>query len=83
MKKQLKFFFLCYICEPKIKININEIGNEVKFNNLIYDSMDGFIKSKQLSIIILPAFYKGKDINNENIIIKSQVLGKDYILPGD
>ncbi len=45
--------------------------------------MDGFIKSKQISIIILPAFYKGNDINNESIIIKSQVLGKDYILPGD
>ena len=83
IEKTAEIFFLCYICEPKIKININEIGNEVKFNNLIYDSMDGFIKSKQLSIIILPAFYKGKDINNENIIIKSQVLGKDYILPGD
>ena len=83
LEKTSEIFFLCYICEPKINININQIGKEVKFNNLIHDSMDGFIKSKQNSIIILPVFYKGKDINNESIIIKSQVLGKDYVLPGD
>ena len=49
---------------------------------MIHDSMDGFVKSKQFSIIILPMFFKGKEATNESTIIKSQVLGKDYILPG-
>ena len=38
--------------------------------------MDGFIKSKQFSIIILIMFFKGKEATNESTIIKSQVLGK-------
>jgi len=75
------FFFLCCICYPQIKININQIGKKVKFNNRIHDNMDGFIKSKQFSIIILIMFFKGKEATNESTIIKSQVLGKDYILP--
>ena len=82
LEETSKIFFLCYICDPQIKININQIGKEVRFNNMIHDSMDGFIKSKQSSTIILPMFYKGKEATNESTIIKSQVLGKDYILPG-
>ena len=82
LEETSKIFFLCYICDPQIKININQIGKEVRFNNMIHDSMDGFIKSKQSSTIILPLFYKGKEATNESTIIKSQVLGKDYVLPG-
>ena len=82
LEETSKIFFLCYICDPQIKININQIGKEVKFNNMIHDSMDGFVKSKQFSTIILPTFFKGKEATNESTIIKSQVLGKDYILPG-
>ena len=82
LEETSKIFFLCYICDPQIIININQIGKEVRFNNMIHDSMDGFIKSKQFSTIILPMFYKGKEATNESTIIKSQVLGKDYILPG-
>ncbi len=83
LEETSKIFFLCYICDPQIIININQIGKEVRFNNMIHDSMDGFIKSKQFSTIILPMFYKGKEATNESTIIKSQVLGKDYILPGN
>ena len=82
LEETSKIFFLCYICDPQIIININQIGKEVRFNNMIHDSMDGFIKSKQFSTIILPMFYKGKEATNESTIIKSQVLGKDYVLPG-
>ena len=81
LEETSEIFFLCYICDPQIKININQIGKEVRFNNMIHDSMDGFIKSKQSSTIILPMFYKGKEATNESTIIKSHVLGKDYILP--
>ena len=82
LEETSKIFFLCYICDPQIKININQIGKKVKFNNRIHDNMDGFVKSKQFSIIILIMFFKGKEATNESTIIKSQVLGKDYILPG-
>ena len=70
------FFSLLYM------LSTNQIGKKVKFNNRIYDNMNGFVKSKQFSIIILIMFFKGKEATNESTIIKSQVLGKDYILPG-
>ncbi len=83
IEKTSEICFLCYISDPIINISINQIGKEVKYNNLIHDSMDGFIKSKQNSTIILPMFYKGKEATNESTIIKSQVLGKNYVLPGN
>ena len=76
--KTFEIIFFCYISDPIISIDISQIGKEVKYNNMTHDSLDGFIKSKQISTIILPTFYKGKISTKNSMLVKSQVLAKDY-----
>ena len=76
--KTIEIIFFCYISDPIISIDISQIGKEVKYNSMTHDSLDGFIKSKQLSTIILPTFYKGKVSTKNFMLVKSQVLAKDY-----
>ena len=78
INKTFEIFFYCYISDPVINIDMTQMGKEVNYNNMIYDSLDGFIKNKQISTIILPNFYKGKIYNKSNILIKPQVLANDY-----
>lgn len=70
--------FLCHICQPKIYIDLKQIGKEVLYNASTHDALDGFIKYAQKCIIILPAFYKGYPFSKDNIIVKSQVLACNY-----
>jgi hypothetical protein len=76
--KTYEIIFYCYISDPIISIDIPQIGKEVKYNSMTHDSLDGFIKSKQISTIILPTFYKGKVSTKNSMLVKSQVLAKDY-----
>ena len=76
--KTIEIIFFCYISDPIISIDISQIGKEVKYNSMTHDSLDGFIKSKQMSTIILPTFYKGKVSTKNFMLVKSQVLAKDY-----
>jgi hypothetical protein len=77
LKKTLEIFFLCYISDPVIIFDLNTIGERILFSNTKNDSIDGFIKTKHESLLILPAVYK-ISINQENMLIKSQVLPLDY-----
>ena len=76
--KTFEIIFFCYISDPIVSIDISQIGKEVKYNSMTHDSLDGFIKSKQISTIILPTFYKGKVSTKSSMLVKSQVLAKDY-----
>ena len=76
--KTFEIIYFCYISDPIVSIDISQIGKEVKYNSMTHDSLDGFIKSKQLSTIILPTFYKGKVSTKNSMLVKSQVLAKDY-----
>ena len=76
--KTFEIIFFCYISDPVVSIDISQIGKEVKYNSMTHDSLDGFIKSKQISTIILPTFYKGKVSTKNSMLVKSQVLAKDY-----
>ena len=78
MNKTLEILFYCYISDPVINIDMAQIGKEVKYNNMMHDSLDGFIKNKQNSTIILPNFYKGKIESKNTILIKPQALANDY-----
>ena len=78
MNKTLEIIFYCYISDPVINIDMAQIGKEVKYNNMMHDSLDGFIKNKQNSTIILPNFYKGKIESKNTILIKPQALANDY-----
>ena len=76
--KTYEIIYFCYISDPIVSIDISQIGKEVKYNSMTHDSLDGFIKSKQVSTIILPTFYKGKVSTKNSMLVKSQVLAKDY-----
>ena len=76
--KTFEIIFYCYISDPIVSIDISQIGKEVKYNSMTHDSLDGFIKNKQISTIILPTFYKGKVSTKNSMLVKSQVLAKDY-----
>ena len=76
--KTYEIIFFCYISDPIVTIDISQIGKEVKYNSMTHDSLDGFIKSKQISTIVLPTFYKGKVSTKNSMLVKSQVLAKNY-----
>lgn len=78
LKSSFSVVYMCYICDPKIYIDINQIGKSVKYNNTTHEALDGFIKQEQNCTIILPAFYRGYPFSKDNIIVKSQVLADDY-----
>lgn len=76
-----EIFFCCHISDPPILFDINTIGQKVIFNNIKYDSLDGFIKLKKDCLIILPTCYKTNANQNESNFIKPQVLPLDYEFP--
>ena len=76
--KTYEIVFMCYICDPEIFIDVNQMGNYVYFNSVTHDPIDGFIKPTQSSFIILPAFYKGLIPSKNTMIVKSQVIAEDY-----
>jgi hypothetical protein len=76
LKKTASLCLLCFLSEPQIHLGIDEIGLEVKFNSLVHDALDGFVKAGQTSYVLLPAFYKKE--SKDNMIVKMQVLSENY-----
>jgi hypothetical protein len=81
LKKLSEISFFCHISDPTIFIDIQMIGLKVTFNPIKHDSVDGFIKQKHECIVLLPACYKTNLNNQENMILKAQVLPQDYEFP--
>lgn len=79
IKKSGEIFFICHVSDHPILLDTNSIGQRVQFNTLKHESVDGFIKNKHESIIILPSCNKG--INMNDIVVKAQVLPFDYEFP--
>ena len=68
LKKTASLCLLCFLSEPQIHLGTDEIGQGVKFNSMLHDALDGFVKAGQTSYVLLPAFYRGEPKNN--MIIK-------------
>lgn len=83
IKKSAEIFFFCHISDPPIQIDFNVIGQKIQFNPMKHESVDGFIKQKHNSIVILPYCYKTgtNSLVNDNMLIKAQVLPCDYEFP--
>lgn len=81
LKKSAEICFFCHISDPPIFIDINSIGQKVAYNAVKHDSVDGFIKQKHDCIVILPSCYKTTVSNNDNMLLKAQVLPNDYEFP--
>ena len=52
---------LCFkmVCsDPPICLDLQSIGQKVRYNQYKYDSMDGFVKADEECFIILPSVHK-------------------------
>lgn len=58
IKKIGEIAFQMYVSDPSIVFDIKRIGERVQFNQFKYDSMDGFIKTNDECLIILPSVHK-------------------------
>jgi hypothetical protein len=81
IKKTAEIFFFCHISDPPVQIDIPSIGQKIQFNTIKHESVDGFIKQKHNSIIILPYCLKTNLNNSDTIIMKALVLPIDYEFP--
>lgn len=77
---KLSEFLMCYyICDPPLVINYKSIGTKVLFNATKHDPLDGFIKSKEECIVILPSLHKHSC--DGELLGKGLVLQVNYEIP--
>ena len=58
LKKLGEVAFQMFVSDPPIVFDIKRIGEKVQFNQYKYDSFDGFIKTNDECLIILPSVHK-------------------------
>lgn len=54
----VKLFVFCYTTDPPLCLRVQQIGEEVQFNPLLHEALDGFIRSGQFCVVVLPAVHK-------------------------
>ena len=57
-KKVGELCFKMIISDPPICLDLQSIGQKVRYNQYKYDSMDGFVKADEECFIILPSVHK-------------------------
>lgn len=72
--KLAEILFVYYINDPPVKCAIDLIGQQVEFNSLHHDAIDGFIRPGDLCMVILPPVAKGTG----EIMTRAAVLHVDY-----
>lgn len=82
IKKVGEIAFQMLVSDPPIMFDVKRIGEKVQFNQFKYDSMDGFIKTNDECLIILPAVHKYNQGGGlGEMIIKANVLPLNYEFP--
>ena len=77
--KAASIFFKTFISDPKIVLDLTVLGTHVKFNQMKYDSLDGFVKQGHDCVIILPPVFK-EQIGGD-MLHKGMILPIDYEFP--
>lgn len=89
---------LCFkmvISDPPICFDLSSVGQEVKYNQYKFDSVDGFVKADESCFIILPSVHKqvintstsatftagGQPGSLGEVLIKANVLPLSYEFP--
>jgi len=72
--KVSEIFLYSFMFDPPFEFSLDSIGIVEKFNGLIHDSMDGFIKNKSDCLLVLPFVYKATG----ELVCKATVLPLDY-----
>ena len=47
-----------HISDPPLCMDLTSIGQQVKYNQYKYESMDGFVKADEECYIVLPSVHK-------------------------
>ena len=82
LKKLGEVAFQMLISDPPIVFDLKRIGEKVQFNQYKFDSLDGFIKSNEECLIILPSVHKySSGAGLGEVVIKPQVLPLSYEFP--
>ena len=82
LKKLGEVAFQMLISDPPIVFDIKRIGEKVQFNQYKFDSLDGFIKTNEECLIILPSVHKySSGAGLGEVVIKPQVLPLSYEFP--
>jgi hypothetical protein len=82
LKKLGEVAFQMLISDPPIVFDIKRIGEKVQFNQYKFDSLDGFIKTNEECLIILPSIHKySSGAGLGEVVIKPQVLPLSYEFP--
>ena len=63
------------ISDPPMCMDLNSIGQKVRFNQYKYDSMDGFVKQDEECFIILPSVHKQVSPNTSILNIAHSEFG--------
>ena len=72
-KKLSEILFLCAISEPELVLETEAMGTKILFNTLKHESMDGFVKHKEMVVVVLPAVHKSS--------LSGEIIGKARVLP--
>lgn len=82
VKKLGEVAFQMMVSDPPIVFDVKRIGEKVLYNQFKYDSMDGFIKTNDECLIILPSVHKySQGAGLGEVIIKANVLPLNYEFP--
>ncbi len=58
LTKMGEIIMLTLISDPPLFIDVKSIGTKISYNSLKHDPFDGFIKSKEECVIVLPPVMK-------------------------
>jgi archaellum component FlaC len=74
LQKLAEILFVYYINDPPVRCGIENIGQQVEFNSLHHDAIDGFIRPGDLCVVVLPPAIKGTG----ELMTRAAVLHVDY-----
>jgi hypothetical protein len=74
LNKLAEILFVYYINDPPVKCGIEMIGQQVEFNSIHHDAIDGFIRPGDPCFVVLPPVVKGTG----ELMARAAVLHVDY-----
>jgi FtsZ-binding cell division protein ZapB len=77
IRKAGEICIICYLSEPQLTISTDTITAICNYNAIKHESVDGFLKSKEECIIVLPPVLNEKS----ELIVKAHVLPISYEFP--
>jgi FtsZ-binding cell division protein ZapB len=82
VRKAGEVAFQMQVSDPPLAFDTKRIGEKVLFNSFKYESIDGFIKSNEECLIILPSVHKFNQGGGlGEVVIKANVLPLNYEFP--